>query len=169
MAGRTQNQTEESTPAAVTTTDISILEKSHGVSVEQKAGPESDTDTKRSATDDEVANLAQTADSLPLAVIIVMIIGGAERFAYYALSGPWRKLLSLKTSYKVIVKQNPLENYIQNPPGDYALPGALGLGQATATAINNAYRFLSFLTPLIVGVLSDTWLGRYKALLWSMM
>ncbi|KAK7220098.1 hypothetical protein V2G26_008101 [Clonostachys chloroleuca] len=149
MAGRTQNQTEESTPAAVTTTDISILEKSHGVSVEQKAGPESDTDTKRSATDDEVANLAQTADSLPLAVIIVMIIGGAERFAYYALSGPW-------------------QNYIQNPPGDYALPGALGLGQATATAINNAYRFLSFLTPLIVGVLSDTWLGRYKALLWSM-
>ncbi|CAI6088651.1 unnamed protein product [Clonostachys chloroleuca] len=149
MAGRTQNQTEESTPAAATTTDISILEKSHGVSVEQKAGPESDTDTKRSATDDEVANLAQTADSLPLAVIIVMIIGGAERFAYYALSGPW-------------------QNYIQNPPGDYALPGALGLGQATATAINNAYRFLSFLTPLIVGVLSDTWLGRYKALLWSM-
>ncbi|CAH0024020.1 unnamed protein product [Clonostachys rhizophaga] len=149
MAGRMQNQAEESTPAAVTTTDISILEKSHGISVEHKAGPDSDTDTKRSATDDEAANLAQTADSLPLAVIIVMIIGGAERFAYYALSGPW-------------------QNYIQNPPGDYALPGALGLGQATATAINNAYRFLSFLTPLIVGVLSDTWLGRYKALLWSM-
>uniref|UniRef100_A0A8H7NH15 Uncharacterized protein n=1 Tax=Bionectria ochroleuca TaxID=29856 RepID=A0A8H7NH15_BIOOC len=96
MAGRMQDQAEESTPAAITTTDISILEKSHGVSVEQKAGPESDTDIKRSATDDEVANLAQTADSLPLAVIIVMIIGGAERFAYYALSGPW-------------------QNYIQNP------------------------------------------------------
>ncbi|CAG9999996.1 unnamed protein product [Clonostachys byssicola] len=149
MTGRMQNQAEGSAPAAITTTDISILEKRHGVSVEEKAGPESDTDTKRSATDDEVANLAQTADSLPLAVIIVIIIGGTERFAYYALSGPW-------------------QNYIQNPPGDYALPGALGLGQATATAINNAYRFLSFLTPLIVGVLSDTWLGRYKALLWSM-
>lgn len=100
-----QNQAEESTPAAITTTDISILEKSHGVSVEQKAGPESDTDIKRSATDDEVANLAQTADSLPLAVIIVMIIGGAERFAYYALSGPWRKLLSLVTLLEAIANK----------------------------------------------------------------
>ncbi|VUC28035.1 unnamed protein product [Clonostachys rosea] len=150
MAGRMQNQAEHPTPAAITTTGVPKLEKSHDVSVEVKDGPESDTDTKRSATDDEVANLAQTSDSLPLAVIIVIIIGGAERFAYYALSGPW-------------------QNYIQNPPGDYALPGALGLGQATATAINNAYRFLSFLTPLIIGVLSDTWLGRYKALLLSMM
>ena len=45
-----------------------------------------------------------------------------------------------------------------------ALPGALGLGQATATNINNAFFFFACLTPVPFAIVSDTWLGRYKTL-----
>jgi POT family proton-dependent oligopeptide transporter len=54
---------------------------------------------------------------------------------------------------------------MQNPPGNSALPGALNLGQATATNISNAFFLVSFLTPMLFAVLSDTRLGRYKTLL----
>jgi proton-dependent oligopeptide transporter, POT family len=56
------------------------------------------------------------------------------------------------------------ENYIQNPPGDSALPGALGLGQSRATIIFNAFYLFSFLVPVPFALVSDAWLGRYTVL-----
>ena len=53
---------------------------------------------------------------------------------------------------------------MQNHLNDAALPGALGLGQSTATNIYNAFFFFSYLTPVPFAIVSDTWLGRYKTL-----
>ncbi|KAL7628061.1 peptide transporter ptr2 [Parahypoxylon ruwenzoriense] len=58
-----------------------------------------------------------------------------------------------------------LENYMQNPRGDYVVAGALDLGQSTATDISNAFLSISFLTPLLFGFISDVWLGRFKTLI----
>ncbi len=63
----------------------------------------------------------------------------------------------------------PLENYIQNPPGDFAIPGALDLGQSTATNISNSFLLVSFLTPLLFALISDLWLGRFKTLMIGLM
>lgn len=54
---------------------------------------------------------------------------------------------------------------MQNDRGSHAIPGALGLGQATATAISNGFFVFLFLTPLGFALVSDIWLGRYKTLL----
>ncbi|KAH8588490.1 POT family-domain-containing protein [Bisporella sp. PMI_857] len=51
----------------------------------------------------------------------------------------------------------------------HALPGALGLGQSTATNIYNAFSFFSFLAPMGFALISDIWLGRHKTLLLSLM
>lgn len=51
---------------------------------------------------------------------------------------------------------------MQNSPGDSAVPGALGLGQAHATTIFNAFYFYSYLAPVPLAIISDAWLGRYK-------
>jgi hypothetical protein len=59
------------------------------------------------------------------------------------------------------------ENYLQNPRGDSQLPGALGLGQAHATIIQNAFLFFGYLTPLPFALISDRWIGRYKTMLIS--
>lgn len=56
------------------------------------------------------------------------------------------------------------ENYIQNAPGDSAVPGALGLGQSRATIIFNAFYLFSYLVPVLFALASDAWLGRYKVL-----
>ncbi|CAL8577144.1 peptide transporter ptr2 [Xanthoria parietina] len=53
---------------------------------------------------------------------------------------------------------------MQNPR-QAAIPGALGLGQSTATNIFNAFFLFSFLTPMAFALLSDIYIGRYKSLI----
>jgi POT family proton-dependent oligopeptide transporter len=57
---------------------------------------------------------------------------------------------------------------MQNARTDPTVPGALGLGQATATNIYNAYLFFTFLMPMPFAIVSDIWLGRYKTLVISL-
>lgn len=54
---------------------------------------------------------------------------------------------------------------MQNERNSHAVPGALGLGQSTATAISNSFFVFSFVTPMMFAVASDAWLGRYKTLI----
>ena len=54
---------------------------------------------------------------------------------------------------------------MQHERGSSAVPGALGLGQSTATSISNGFFVCSFLTPTLFAILSDMWLGRYSTLI----
>jgi POT family proton-dependent oligopeptide transporter len=47
------------------------------------------------------------------------------------------------------------------------IPGALGLGEETATSISNGFYFFAALTPIPFAIVSDMWLGRYKAMVIS--
>lgn len=60
------------------------------------------------------------------------------------------------------------ENYLQNAPGG-EVPGALGLHQATASNIVNALFIASYITPVPAAVVADSWLGRYKIMIYSAM
>ncbi|CEJ92610.1 hypothetical protein VHEMI08249 [[Torrubiella] hemipterigena] len=100
---------------------------------------------RRDASDEEIKSLPHVADSIPFNVWVALLASGAERFSFYAVSTPW-------------------QNYIQNDRGSIAVPGALGLGQSTATNITSAFYFVTFLSPTPWAILSDTWLGRYKTL-----
>ncbi|KAK2751173.1 peptide transporter ptr2 [Myotisia sp. PD_48] len=84
------------------------------------AGCDSSSSEKpRDATEEEIETLPRVADRVPLAAWIVIFAGSAERFTYYGVIAPW-------------------QNYVQNPRGNHAVPGALGLGQSTAVSISNA-------------------------------
>ncbi|TVY79814.1 Peptide transporter PTR2 [Fusarium oxysporum f. sp. cubense] len=100
---------------------------------------------RRDATEEEIKELRHVVDSVSLAVWVALIANATERFTFYAVTTPW-------------------QNYIQNPVDSVAVPGALGLGQATATNITSAFLFLSFLLPTVWAIISDTWLGRHKTL-----
>ena len=63
---------------------------------------------------------------------------------------------------------NYTDNYMQNHAGSHSPPGALGMGQATATAISNSYMVFASLTPVPFAIVADLWLGRYRTLLISM-
>ncbi|KAH0345867.1 hypothetical protein KCU83_g7556, partial [Aureobasidium melanogenum] len=58
-----------------------------------------------------------------------------------------------------------LQNYIKNPhhPGS-DLPGALGKGQAVATALGNFFKFWAYASTVIGAVIADQYLGRFKTI-----
>ncbi|OQD63785.1 hypothetical protein PENPOL_c009G00790 [Penicillium polonicum] len=105
---------------------------------------------RRDATEDERKTLPHVVDSIPLVVWIALVAGALERFTYYAVTAPW-------------------QNYMQNDRDSTEVPGVLGLGQATATNISNAFSFFSFIAPLPFAILSDARIGRYKTLCISYM
>lgn len=57
-----------------------------------------------------------------------------------------------------------VENYTQYPRDSITIPGALGLGQATASTLSSAFYAFTFLTSLPFAIVSDAWLGRYKTI-----
>ncbi|KAI5783693.1 putative MFS peptide transporter Ptr2 [Geopyxis carbonaria] len=97
-------------------------------------------------TAEEQDSLRHVADRIPQGVWMVAFIIAAERFVYFGLT-------------------TPLQNYMQNPANSKLLPGALGLGQSTATSLWYFFSFLTFLSPTAGAMVADGWLGRYKTLL----
>ena len=73
-------------------------------------------------TPDELATLRHVGDKIPLSAWLVAVVELAERFTYYGLTGPF-------------------QNYMQNKRDDPRLPGALGLGQSSATGLQAFFQF----------------------------
>ncbi|KAI0376610.1 POT family-domain-containing protein [Hypomontagnella monticulosa] len=104
-------------------------------------------DDGRVATEDEVRDLLHVVDRIPTRLWVAILAGILERFVWYGAT-------------------TPLQNYLQNAPGG-GVPGALGLGQAAATNIMNALTIGSYITPVPAAVIADSWLGRYKTMLYA--
>ncbi|EQL01067.1 POT family protein [Ophiocordyceps sinensis CO18] len=102
-------------------------------------------------SDDELTTLRRVADRVSIAIYLVGAAEVAERFAFRCLTGP-------------------LQNYVEHPynGGRYSetgnRPGALGKGQAAATAIGFIFETWCFLTPLFGAIIADSWLGRFKTI-----
>lgn len=97
-------------------------------------------------TDEDLATLRRIADKIPIGGFLVAVVEMTERFAYYGLSAPF-------------------QNYIQNDPNDPLLPGALGLGQSTATGLQYFWNFWCYCSPLIGAVVADQYMGRYNTIM----
>lgn len=115
-------------------------------------------DDEEHPTEEEKVILRRVADAIPFAAFTIVIVELCERFAFYGLSGVYQNYL-----------QNPL------PPGgkgtgapasvDDPVPaGALGLGQATATGLQQAFAAFSYIFPLFAAIIADTKWGRYKTI-----
>ncbi|OTA90872.1 hypothetical protein M434DRAFT_397647 [Hypoxylon sp. CO27-5] len=99
------------------------------------------------ATEDEVRDLLHVVDRVPLRLWMACLAGILERFVWYGAT-------------------SPLQNYLQNQLGG-EVPGALGLGQAAASNIVNALILGSYITPVPAAIVADSWLGRYKTMLYG--
>ncbi|KAF3914361.1 hypothetical protein AA313_de0209958 [Arthrobotrys entomopaga] len=109
---------------------------------------DSSDDNDEELTAYEQNHLRRVPDKLPWTVFLVAIVELCERFAYYGLSGPFNNYI----------------NYSYNDPT--GLPGALGLGQAGATALTNFFQFWCYLTPILGAVAADQYLGKYRTIYW---
>ncbi|KAE8387439.1 POT family-domain-containing protein [Aspergillus alliaceus] len=90
--------------------------------------------------------LRRVPDRIPWVVGLIIVVELGERFTYFGLSGP-------------------LQNYIKNPyiPGA-ELPGALGKGQATASALGNFFKFWAYASTILGAVVADQYVGKFKAI-----
>jgi dipeptide/tripeptide permease len=90
--------------------------------------------------------LLRISAPFPPGALYIAIVELCERFAYYGLSGPF-------------------QNYIANSPStSVSLPGALGYGQARATALTNLFQCWCYLTPVLGAVVADQWWGKYTTI-----
>ncbi|KAG9959601.1 peptide transport protein PTR2, partial [Aureobasidium melanogenum] len=103
------------------------------------------TNQKDSASIRE-SNLRRVPDRIPWVVLLILIVELGERFTYFGLSAP-------------------IQNYIKNPHHSGSdLPGALGKGQAVATALGNFFKFWAYASTVIGAVIADQYLGRFKTI-----
>ncbi|KAA8894356.1 POT family-domain-containing protein [Sphaerosporella brunnea] len=100
---------------------------------------------EREPTPEELATLRRIGDKIPYTAWLVAVVELAERFTYYGLTGPW-------------------QNYMQNPLHDPLRPGALGLGQSTASSLQYFFQFWCYVTPIFGAIVADAWVGRYNAI-----
>ncbi|KAK2861414.1 hypothetical protein FQN49_004219 [Arthroderma sp. PD_2] len=98
-------------------------------------------------TDVELVTLRKVAGKLPWSAFLVAIVELCERFAYYGLNGPF---------------QNYMQHSYNEPSG---VPGAIGLGQSTATGLSNFFQFWCYVTPLIGAFIADQYMGKYNTIL----
>ncbi|KAL2809157.1 POT family-domain-containing protein [Aspergillus granulosus] len=91
--------------------------------------------------------LRRVPDRIPWIVLLVIVVELGERFTYFGLSGPF-------------------QNYIKNPYNPGAeLPGALGRGQAVATALGNFFKFWAYASTVLGAIVADQFVGKFKAIL----
>lgn len=126
----------------------------------------SDNDDGRVATEDEVRDLLHVVDRVPVRLWVACLAGILERFVWYGATAPIRAWYI--PIYNVVRLTVHTENYLQNAPGG-VVPGALGLHQATASNIVNALIIGSYIVPVPAAVVTDSWLGRYKTMIYAAM
>ncbi|XP_014557152.1 hypothetical protein COCVIDRAFT_26212 [Bipolaris victoriae FI3] len=94
----------------------------------------------------ESSTLRRVPDRIPWVVLLILIVELGERFTYFGLSAP-------------------IQNYIKNPHDPQSdLPGALGRGQAVATALGNFFKFWAYASTVIGAIVADQYLGRFKTI-----
>ncbi|KAJ6449747.1 MFS peptide transporter [Mycena sanguinolenta] len=105
----------------------------------------SDKESRNYPTSEEMATLPRISGKIPPGAWLVALIGFAERFTYYGATAPF-------------------QNYVQNNRDDPLRPGALGLGQSSATRLAYFLTFFVYATSFGGAIVADGWLGRYKSL-----
>lgn len=65
--------------------------RSHSLSVSAAAPVHFEQGDIRDANEEEIESLRRVVDRLPRRVWISLLVNGAERFTFYAISTPWRK------------------------------------------------------------------------------
>ncbi|EUC45073.1 hypothetical protein COCMIDRAFT_26661 [Bipolaris oryzae ATCC 44560] len=121
------------------------MDKQPGSSTTQASGID------LSDSEDGTCELRRVPDSVPVMVWIVAMAGFWERAAFWGISGPW-------------------QNYMENPRNytTDGTPGALSLGQATATRIFCGFFVVYFTSPILFAPLVDSRVGQYKTLVISL-
>ena len=121
------------------------------------------TNDQNQPASDEHSKLRRVPDRIPWVVLLILIVELGERFTYFGLSAPIQNYIKCvkRSNTHDITKTNEHRNP-HDPRSD--LPGALGKGQAVATALGNFFKFWAYASTVIGAIIADQYLGRFKTI-----
>lgn len=109
------------------------------------------------------SNLRRVPDSIPWVVLLILIVELGERFTYFGLSAPIQNYIKYVMRSCSTIQPSLTESRNPYHPGS-DLPGALGRGQAVATALGNFFKFWAYASTVIGAIIADQYLGRFKTI-----
>jgi len=111
-------------------------------------------------TQEELDTLRRVSGPMPAIAYLICIVEFCERASYYGI-------------YNIISNyfNRPLppggNGYGSPPRGSQETGGALGLGQAKATAFQQSFQMLAYVLPMFFGYLADTRIGRFNMIFYG--
>lgn len=92
--------------------------------------------------------------------LAILLIEVAERASYYGSSGPFNNFIN-----RGLPKGgNGAGAVAKGAAGKNQVPGALGLGSVSATALTQLFTFLAYVMPIFGAIMADTRWGRFKTI-----
>jgi dipeptide/tripeptide permease len=111
-------------------------------------------------TEEELSTLRRVAGKLPMTCYLLCAVEFAERASYYGCFQVYKNFIRAPLP--------PDGNGTgASAPGSQYTAGALGKGSVTATAMTEAFKFMTYALPLYFGWLADTKYGRFKMICWG--
>ncbi|EDU42666.1 peptide transporter PTR2-A [Pyrenophora tritici-repentis] len=121
-------------------------------------------------SEEEGHELRRVKDEIPWTLWTVAFIGFWERATFWGCK--WLELSpnTDQTLTVCLIVTAPWQNYMQHPPrlDQDQIPGALNLGQTTATRAFCGFFILYFTIPIFIAPLADNVLGQYNTIVIGM-
>ncbi|KAK6854145.1 peptide transporter protein [Apiospora arundinis] len=112
-------------------------------------------------TAEEKATLRRVAGKMPASCYYLCAVEFAERASYYGCNQVYKNFIRAP-----LPPDGPGTGAAGSINSKYGA-GALGKGSATASAMTEAFKFLSYALPIFFGWLADTKYGRFKMICWG--
>jgi POT family proton-dependent oligopeptide transporter len=111
-------------------------------------------------TEEELHTLRRVSDKIPAKAFTIAYIELAERLSFYGTTQVFVNFIS---------QPNPgtATGKAVDPGAADAQPGALDMGQQASTGLTTFNQFWVYLVPLFGAYVADTYLGRYKTIVYS--
>ena len=112
-------------------------------------------------TAEEKQTLRRVAGKMPASCYYLCAVEFAERASYYGCNQVYKNFIRAP-----LPPDGPGTGAAGSINSKYGA-GALGKGSATASAMTEAFKFLSYALPIFFGWLADTKYGRFKMICWG--
>ena len=111
-------------------------------------------------TEAQKATLRRVAGKMPASCYYLCAVEFAERASFYGCAQVYKNFIRAPLP--------PDGNGAgASAPGSQYTAGALGLGSVAATAMTEAFKFMSYALPVLFGWLADVKTGRFKMIVWG--